>query len=296
MRPIVHSFHLISTAEALQRVFLPSLKPHPKTLPRHDLARQGFPAVRRRYATFSSQSRSQVPAQSQDNSHARDEAIGPQRSEVQVVNADGSLQPPATLRDALASMDRSSNFLIQVGRRIHPWYANGPESEEGKEDTRPRIPVCKVISKTQFRLSQAAKSKPRKDAVATSKEVEMRWTMAPNDLNHRLERLKEFLSQGRRVEVTFGKKRKGWKNKKEVTEETAENILKEIRDKALEVEGVREWKSVEGELRGVLIMHFEGKKEPTEVKKKQPEGDYKVKKKFQEAHKEKMYGFSPAAK
>lgn len=293
MRVVAHSFHLLSTAEALQRVFLPSLRPDlritaPRNVPIHRL-----PITPRRHATFPLNVKSKIPTQTPDTGPPRDEAIGPQQILVQVVDPNGSLQRPCSLQDTLASMDRKLNFLVHVGDRIHPRYANEPGPEEGQPDTRPKIPVCKIISKRNFRLAEATKHKPKKNAATSSKELEVHWTMAPNDLKHKLERLKEFLDQGRRVEVVIGKKRKGWKDKKEASDEAANHILKQIRDCVAEVEGAREWKEMDGQLRGGLVMFFEAKREKPELKKRY-EGGYKVKKKFREAHEEKMASLSPA--
>ncbi|KAI4188154.1 MAG: hypothetical protein L6R41_002340 [Letrouitia leprolyta] len=295
MKVFAHSSHLLSTAEALQRVFLPSVPLVLKTLPLHDAPRHRLPIVPRRQATFPPSIQSNRFAQSQDAGPPRDEAIGSPAIQIQVPDSNGLLQPPRSLRDTLASIDRHLNFLVHVGDKVHPRYANEPGPEEGQPDTRPKIPVCKIISKADYRLAEYAKQKPKKSAAASSKELEVHWSMAPNDLKHRLEKLKEFLEQGRRVEVVFGKKRKGWRDKRDVSDEGAKQILKQIRDAVAEVEGAKEWKEMDGQLRGGLTMFFEAKRERTEVKKKY-EGEYKVKKKFQAAHEEKLAGFSPAAR
>ncbi|KAL9030362.1 MAG: hypothetical protein Q9196_001512 [Gyalolechia fulgens] len=293
MRAVAHSFHLPSTAEALQRVFLPSLTPYQRIIALRNVPIQRLPIIPRRHATFPPNFNSKLPSQPQNTGPPRDEAIGSPQILIHVVDLDGSLQPPRTLRDTLASIDRNQDFLVHVGDKIHPRYANEPEPEEGQPDARPKIPVCKIISKANFRLTEATKNKPKKSAAATSKELALHWTMAPNDLNHRLQRLKEFLNQGRRVEVVFGRKRKGWKDKKEVSDEAANHILKQIRDCVADVEGAKEWKEMDGQLNGGLVMFFEAKRERSEVKKRYEEG-YKAKKKFSNAHQENVAGHSPA--
>ncbi|KAL8839890.1 MAG: hypothetical protein Q9170_001570 [Blastenia crenularia] len=294
MRVVTHSSHLLSTAESLQRVFLPSLRPLVGSLPQRNLPRQQFSTVTRRHTVFNPNPQKPIPTQPQNTGPPRDEAIGPSNIQVQVVNSDGSLQRPQNLQHSLADIDRKLNFLIHVGDKVHPRYADQPEPEEGLQDTRPRIPVCKVVPKMQFRLAEAKRLKPKKDVAAMSKQLSFHWTMAPNDLKHRLDKLKQFLDDGRRVDVIFGKKRKGWKHKKDITDEEASRMMKQIRDTVAEVEGAKEWKEMEGQLRGELVVHFEAKrqKQKQEVKKPYEEG-YKVKKKFQEAHEEKLAGFSP---
>ncbi|KAL8715292.1 MAG: hypothetical protein Q9225_006436 [Loekoesia sp. 1 TL-2023] len=273
MKCVAHTTYLLSTAEALQRVFLPSLTPHPKSFPPLNSRSYRLPIIQRRHATFR---RLQSPPQPQATGNPRDEAIGPQHLRVQVVDRDGVISPPSTLQDALASIDRKVDFLVHVGDKVHPRYADESGPKEGEPDLRPRIPVCKIINKGQFRLAEATKLKAKKDASALGKEVEIHWTMAPHDLKHRLERLKTFLDQGRRVEVVFGKKRKGWKDKKDVTDEEAKYLLRQIRDSVAEVEGAKEWKEMAGVLKGQLVMFFEAKREKPEAKKRY-EGGFKNK-------------------
>lgn len=189
-------------------------------------------------------------------------------------------------------MDRKVHFLIKVGEKVHPRFTNLPGPEEGQPDIRPHIPICKAVSKAQFRQGQAEKLKPKKDASALVKEVEVNPAMSQHDLDHRLKRLKEFLEDGRRVEVAFGKKkRKGWKQKKDVAENEVNEMLEQIRQAVGEVEGAREWKEMEGQAGGTLTMYFEAKRDKPEAKKRY-EGDYKVKKKFQAEH-ERKTGYSP---
>lgn len=291
MQALAHSSHLLGTAEALRRVFLPSLTLCATKLPQRGHPRYQLPSIQRRNAYYLANLQAkQAVNKPKDTGPPRDEAIA--EREVQVVGQDGALHPPGSLRDALASIDRKVQFLVQVGEKVHPRYADLPGPEEGHQDTRPRIPVCKTVNKAQLRQAEAEKLRPKKDASSAVKELGVNWAMSQNDLNHRFKRLKEFLDDGKRVEVAFGKrKRKGWMRKKDVTDEEANRVLKQIRQTVEEVEGAKEWKEMEGQVRGELVMFFEAKREKPEVKKRY-EGDYKVKKKFQAAHEEKT-GYSP---
>ncbi|KAL9014909.1 MAG: hypothetical protein Q9173_000464 [Seirophora scorigena] len=288
---VAYSPHLLGTAEVLKRVFFPPLKLLATRRPQRILPRHLLPNFQCRNAYYLSTLNAKRPQQPQGSGPPLDEAIG--EREVQVVdpNGGGPLQPLRRLRDALASIDRNLYFLVQVGEKIHPRYIDLPGPQDGGPDSRPRVPVCKIVSKLSFRKAEAEKSRPRKDFAATVKEVEINWSISQNDLNHRLKRLKEFLEQGRRVEVALGKrKRKGWMNKKDVTDEEANGILKQIRLAVEEVDGAREWKEMEGQVRSTLVMHFEvkrveakkieAKKERPEVKKKN-EGKNRVKKSSQ---------------
>ncbi|KAL8972136.1 MAG: hypothetical protein Q9183_000703 [Haloplaca sp. 2 TL-2023] len=263
MTAIPHSPHLISTAEILRRVLLPRLRPQVTHHFHHELQRVQVSQSQRRYAKFAARSkghRSQgniTPAK--DTGPIRDEAISAR--DVLVVKPDSSLQPPRSLRDTLASIDRNACFLVQVGDMVHPSHSDDSEPEPGERDSRPRIPICKIIDKGAFRQAEAAKQKPKKSVVAMSKEVEINWTMSDHDLNHRLDRLKQFLDEGRRVDVVFGKKRKGWMRRKEATDQQANVILQKIREAVETVDGAKEWKTMEGQVKGQLLLFFEGKRD-----------------------------------
>ncbi|KAI4260644.1 MAG: hypothetical protein LQ352_000206 [Teloschistes flavicans] len=256
--------HLPSIAEALFRVFLPVSR---ATLPfprRRNLPRYTFPENQIRHASHA-KTKGRRPIQPNQSTGqpstgpARDEGIS--ANEIQIVNDDKSLGPSQNLRRTLASLNRDDYFIIQVADKVHPRYAEHPEPESGTPDTRPRIPICKIIDKQSFRLSQLQKDKPKKNPSTMGKQIEINWAISQHDLNHRLDRMKDFLGQGRRVEVVFGKKRKGWMRRKEVTEEKAQALLCQIREAAKTVESSKEWKSMEGKAGGEGIMFFEAKKE-----------------------------------
>ncbi|KAI4196535.1 MAG: hypothetical protein LQ348_002281 [Seirophora lacunosa] len=281
MQAVAYSPHLLGTAEVLKRVFFPPLKLLVTRRPQRILPRHLLPNFQCRNAYYLSTLNARRPQQPQDSGPPRDEAIGEPQIQVVDPTGGGPLQPLRRLRDALASIDRSLYYLVQVGEKIHPRYADLPGPQDGGSDSRPRVPVCKIVSKASFRQAKAEKSRPRKDFAATVKEVEINWSISQNDLNHRLKRLREFLEQGRRVEVALGKrKKKGWMRRKDVTDEQADGILKQIRLAVEEVDGAREWKEMEGQVKSTLVMHFEAKKERPEVKKKN-EGENKVKKSSQ---------------
>ncbi|KAL8970162.1 MAG: hypothetical protein Q9197_003954 [Variospora fuerteventurae] len=279
MQAVANTPLSLGTSEVLRRVFLAPLKLPATARSQRILPRHFLPNSQCRNAYYLSTLNAKRPQQPQSSGPPRDEAIA--EREVQIVdpNGGGPLQPLRRLRDALASIDRSLYFLVQVGEKIHPRYADLPGPQDGGQDTRPRIPVCKIVSKASFRKAEAEKSRPRKDPAAAVKEIEINWSISQNDLHHRLKRLKEFLEQGRRVEVALGKrKRKGWMNKKGVTDEEADGILKQIRLAVEEVDGAREWREMEGQVRSTLVMYFEAKKEVAKAKKSNEE-ESKVKKK-----------------
>ncbi|KAL8693558.1 MAG: hypothetical protein Q9218_001644 [Villophora microphyllina] len=265
MRLATRCPHLPSTAEALIRVFVPTPRPGASISIRRKLPISTLAVFHTRHASSFANARgtrSSQPLQSNrqpSNEPIRDEGIAVR--EIQIVNDDKSLRPTQSLQGALASIDRSTYFIIQVGDKVHPRYAETPRPEAGAPDTRPRIPVCKIVDKRSFRLSQAEKRKPKKNAALLTKQIELNWAISQHDLNHRLDRLKEFLNQGKRVEVVFGRKRKGWMQRKDVTEQEAHALLHQIREAVKTVEGSNEWQKMNGQVRGALVVFFEAKKD-----------------------------------
>ena len=254
MKVIAHSLHLISASEALQRVFLQHLGLHTTHL-RKPLPPR-YQNLNLQYRNYGPRNRTSIPAAREDG-FGRDGGI--RAPEIQMVGPNNALQPPRSLRESLAAIDRSTHFIMQVGEKVHPRYADAPEPDEGQRDTRPKIPVCKVIDKLAYRQAEIVKAKSKKPTSIPTKEVELNWTIAPHDLEHRLKKMKEFLNDGRRVEVVFGKKRRGWMQRKDVGEGKAKGLVEMIREQAATVEGSKEWKAAEGEEGAELKMFFEAK-------------------------------------
>lgn len=140
-----------------------------------------------------------------------------------------------SLKSALASFDRSRNFLVQV--------------RAGSED---QAPVCKVVAKSEYIASAKAKgkgkeSKPKSTAVQI-KQIELNWAIDPHDLQHRLDQLETFLSKGKRVSLILTKK----KRKRRATPDEAQRVLAAIENKLFEI-GVTEVKP----RRGKIMEHME---------------------------------------
>ncbi|KAL8742482.1 MAG: hypothetical protein Q9190_005044, partial [Brigantiaea leucoxantha] len=206
-----HIANLPTTVDALLRVFNPlfysSLRLasyHP-----HNLLTRPLPNRHAHYTPFSRYAAGAQSSAPQTHGPPRDEAI--RAPEIHIVSpTTGSLLPPTTLRSVLHELDRSKNFVIQVGDTVHPSAANIPPPEPGASiDTRPRIPVCKIVDKVEYRQAEKERQKSKKDAgTARTKQVEVNWGIDGHDLEIRLRRMEEFLNKGKRVEVVFGKKRK----------------------------------------------------------------------------------------
>lgn len=235
---MAHHKSLISTAEALHRVFWTGTAPRPflRTRLPHPSQRQ-----QKRHATFTVSGRfvanhGAPPGRYAQAGPVLDENINARQ--VHLVSADGKLEPAQSLSTILSSFDRKKYFLVQV---------SSPDEDEA--------PVCKIIEKRIVRATEAAKAKPVRNAQTMMKQLELNWAIGGNDLGHRLNKMEEFLGQGRRVEVVLGVKIKG----RVATKEEAEAVVSRIRAKVNEVEGAKEWKPAEGAVGGKMTLYFEGK-------------------------------------
>jgi translation initiation factor IF-3 len=179
-----------------------------------------------------------------------DKAIGAPR--INFVDEERNFHPNVPLADALQHMNKVTHYLVQM--------SPGKVDELGNYNPED-LPTCRLITKIALReqherkLDQARRQAKGLSAGPMPKNLELNWAIAGGDLKHRLERLKEFLMDGRKVEVMLAPKRKG----KKATEVEAESVLKAVRDVVKECKGAKEGKK-EGELGGVMTIVFEGKK------------------------------------
>lgn len=111
------------------------------------------------------------------------------------------------------------------------------------------------MSKQALREAEKARSKRKADPAATLKTIELNWAIDKNDLSHRLDKMKQFLSKGWRIDVVMAAKRKGRK----ATIEEAEELLKMIRRSIAEIQGAREWKAMEGKAGAQATIFAQGK-------------------------------------
>ena len=130
-------------------------------------------------------------------------------------------------------------------------------SEQYKQD----IPVCKILSKKlhhQLASSRAlaAKQKRRTTNITSSvKTLELNWAISSNDLSHRLDKVAEFLAEGRKVEIVLAAKKRGRK----ATQGECEEVLRRIRSVVGGVEGAREERDMAGKLGGFTTLAFAGR-------------------------------------
>ena len=267
-----HSNGLVTTTEALRRVFFPFLRSSriafltsfPK--PTHSTSQclhQPRPALfqpqQRCYASNRTTSNYTAPRGSSNfeddrdlkgkrlNRPPRDEEIRAYRV---VIVEDGKLSQPMSLLDALNSREkdergRPTQFLQEV-------------APANRDEERP-YPICKMFDRRHEREIEMAKQKEKKEIKKQEKQLEINWTINDNDLGHRLGKLREFLEKGLKVEIMFGVKRKGWRQRRQADEEDTRTLVDKIKKTVEAVEGAREWKPMSGKLGGQAVLYFEGK-------------------------------------
>ena len=163
------------------------------------------------------------------------------------------------LLDAQQTFNRTTHHLLQVSSGKPHLLSEDldPFSEEYIQ----ALPVCKAVPKMELRAQHEKKldiERRQAKGLGTGpspKNLELNWAIAGGDLKHRLEKLKGFLREGRKVEVLLGPKRKG----RVATGEEARGVLKGLRDAVGEVKGATEVKG-EGNVGAVMTLIFEGKK------------------------------------
>lgn len=183
---------------------------------------------------------------------------------INLVDDEGKFHDNIPLSRALASFNRVTHHLVQV--------SPGKVDEMGRPDPADP-PTCRVVSKMDLRSQHERKLELlRRQAKGLGagpgpKNLELNWAIAGGDLKHRIEKMKGFLREGRKVEITLGPKRRGRK----ATPEEADALMTALRTAVKECKGANEVKH-EGAVGGVMTVVFEGKKiaekkeEPAESK------------------------------
>ncbi|WPB00383.1 uncharacterized protein RHO25_005002 [Cercospora beticola] len=160
------------------------------------------------------------------------------------------LLEPMTRFDVLKTLDTKTHRLVQ----LVPDEPRNPDF----------IPKCKILNKkdmyeSEKKAKELAKEKKRVQKVVSGeglKTLEINWAIdQKNDLMHRLEKLKGFLAEGRRVEVVCAAKKRGRKASREECEGVVEKILAAVES----VEGARQREEMKGKLGGFCQWTFQGR-------------------------------------
>lgn len=115
-------------------------------------------------------------------------------------------------------------------------------------------PTCKLVPKEEIIQASRIKLEKKKKKVNTSKEIQLNWAIDLKDLEHRLERMKEFLSEGRNVEVLLAVKKRG----KRANAVEAETVVRRVDEAVASVPGAQEQKTREGTVGGLLRLFYRG--------------------------------------
>ncbi|KAI5359031.1 Putative translation initiation factor 3 [Septoria linicola] len=244
--------HTSSTVQALYQVFVvPALlqssasRTLPKQLPASSLTRSQPRLARPFSSTTSCLAKTRV---AEERTQKWNEEISARI--IQLVDPEtNKLSEPVTKFDILNSLDQKTHRLVQLS----------PD----QPGNRSFVPACKIVSKKETyeaekRAKEAAKEKKRVQKVVSGeglKTLELNWAIDQNDLGHRINRIKEFLGEGRRVEVVLAAKKRGRKASKE----ECELVLERIQDAVKEVEGARQRDAMSGKLGGFVTMTFQGR-------------------------------------
>jgi translation initiation factor IF-3 len=186
---------------------------------------------------------------------------------VNIVDENGKFHPGISIADALFRVNKNTHHLVQM--------TPGTVDEFGNQDPKD-LPTCRIMSKLALREQHGRKVDLERrrakglGAGPAPKNMELNWAIAGGDLKHRLGRLREFLTEGKKVEVMFAPKKKGRK----ATEQEAISVMQAVRDVVAECKGATEVKA-EGAVGGIMMVTFEGRK-MEEKQKNKAQGDSSV--------------------
>jgi len=244
-----HVSHTISPMKALYSIFVqPTLttsRPQLRILTRNATARTATPPTRRAFTTTQPLhlSKKKPVRVAEVREHKWNEEIT--ASIIQLVNPEtNALDEPTTRYDILNTLDLKTHRLVQLTEDRHQPY-----------------PVCKIVSKKEeYAAEKRRKDQQKEIKQAAAKErsvktLELNWAIDGNDLAHRLEKVRAFLEEGRKVEIVLAAKKRGRKASKEECEE----VLEKIRGVADGVTGAKEAKPMEGAVGGFATMVWQGK-------------------------------------
>jgi translation initiation factor IF-3 len=173
---------------------------------------------------------------------------------VQVVNEEGSLDPPTRLEDVIDSFDQSEFFVMQM--------------RAGDEDS---LPICKIFNKKAFSENEKAKAKLARVNHTPVKQMELNWAIDAHDFSHRQKQLTKFLEKDFKVEITLTTK----KRKRGPTVDEIKHVMQGVLD-TIKAAGARQTREMEGELgKQLKITAMKPKLLTEEEKQKQKQGGKK---------------------
>jgi translation initiation factor IF-3 len=154
-----------------------------------------------------------------DNRPPRDEEI--EYPFVRLVSSETKrLTDPIRLSQLLSTLDRKKWFVQLVNAEQDP------------------IPIVKVMEKKkEFQKAKEVKAKAREAAMANRhKEIQLTWGSTPSDMAHKLERAREELEKGLKVDLVFAPK------KGQILPQPAERQVQIQEIVSMMVDVAKEWK------------------------------------------------------
>ncbi|KZT74476.1 hypothetical protein DAEQUDRAFT_761324 [Daedalea quercina L-15889] len=139
------------------------------------------------------------------------------------------------LADILKTVDRKREYLELVGEKPDP--------------------IVKVFKSSDI-FNKKRLEAEKKKAKRVQKEVQVSWAISPGDLEHKLEKVREELEAGNRVDLAYVTKSGQAKPTKEQMGARAEESVKVLSDVGTE------WKE-RTVTKTALVIHWQGQNEPT---------------------------------
>lgn len=176
-----------------------------------------------------------IPSPFDDPNHPIDDAIS--RRTVHLVTPQGLLRNQS-LNSILLPLNPKEQNVRQVS-----------------VDDSTRSPIVKVVSRKELQeqYQAAARLKRRSGQESSKKELELNWAIdRAGDLHYRLKRLKEWLAEGKSVEVLLAHK----VAKRRSAPADCEELVELVRSAANEVDGVVEGKEMDGKIGSQLVLSF----------------------------------------
>ncbi|OQU99931.1 Translation initiation factor IF-3, domain-containing protein [Cladophialophora immunda] len=150
-------------------------------------------------------------------------------SKVQLKGPDGKLSEPQPLSKLLDSIDRATQYVLQM---------NKPAEGE--------MAIVQIVTRAELiqrinRQEDLLKNQKRLEKEKRPKQLELNWAISANDLQLKMKQMQEFLKKGKKVELLLANKR----HQRKASQAEAEALLKAVREKIEEV-GAAEVVPMEG--------------------------------------------------
>jgi translation initiation factor IF-3 len=163
---------------------------------------------------------------------------------VRITLPEGGSSPPEPLQSALSRVRQGTEHLVQISK----------VDDDG-------VAICRIMTVADLLKQKKEKERVQKEhkkslKQSVPKQLELNWGIGSNDLEHKLTQLKDFIENGKKVEVVLASK----KRQRQATPEEGVEVLRKVRAKLAEAGG-KEIKEMQGGQVGrhtVLTMRKKG--------------------------------------